>query len=83
MINAMKCRIALWSTPRLQPVPEATEVPGTNGEHTEKWELEIDDLFAFAEKHQVNVMVRRPNDAPSIADGNWWVWISKLGFKQC
>ena len=41
----MNCRIAHWRGKK-PPIPEATKVD-------EHWEIEVDDLFEFAEKHGI------------------------------
>lgn len=68
----MKCLIADWDNPQQQPVPESTKTDGG-------WEIEIDDIFTFTEKHNIRLQLIPPTFGCQIrADAQqWFIWISK------
>jgi len=76
----MRYRIAHYygQTP---PVPEATPRLETLEQGPVVFEVEIDDLHAFAEKHG-NIILSPPGQTP--VEGEWFIWVTdKSGkFKQ-
>jgi hypothetical protein len=55
------------------PVPEAHVVEPGDDKHMPLYEVEIDDLNAFVEKH--GPIILSPPGSTPYRDG-WWIWVT-------
>lgn len=70
----MLYKIAHWRGYQ-PPVPEAIKVAEPCGKSSAQWEIEVDDLHEFVEKHGM-IQLRK------VKDGRWMIFVTDHGWGQ-